>query len=365
MFKKVFNFMITLSKPGLGLAVLGVLVIAGLALHHDVKKDSPTKQTSVATNNKSGISSTPSRTVDVKQVQPTDPKPTTSASVNPTQVSTAPKPTTAVTTQPSAPTPPPVSIPVPTGPRTCPAYPAFPNASCTGVPSGTVLAPSGAITVTVDGTILNGLDITGTVTIKAANVVIKNSKIHGGDYFGIRVVTGNVTVSDTEIYGFTEAAIVFDNWAGYRLNIHDMGSDGLKLGTNTHLEDSYIHDFATLPGAHADGAQMQSGETNIIVRHNWINPLGGENSALFFAPDLGPSAAGPIIIDKNLLGGGNYTLYIVDGNNGQYHESGYSLTDNRFLRNAQYGATRINEPLANFTNTAGNVYDDNNQPVAL
>lgn len=299
-------------------------------------------------------------------------KPTTPAATTPTPTPSPNEPSASKTNQavpavvvPIAHTPVPQAQPTTPAVRSCPSFPAFPNASCTGVPSGTTLTASGAITVTTAGTVLDSFDFSGKVTIKAANVTIKNSKIHGGDYYGVQVVSGSVTITDSEIYGFTAAAIGFDNWSGYRLNIHSMGSDGLKLGSNTLLEDSYIHDFTTQAGAHADGAQMQAGETNITVRHNYIHPQGGENSALFFAPDLGPSASGPVIVDKNLLGGGNYTLYIVDGNNGQYHESGYSVTNNHFLRNAQYGVTDVNEPLINFTNTSGNVYDDNGQAITF
>lgn len=244
----------------------------------------------------------------------------------------------------------------------CPAYPAFPDASCTGVASGSTLIPyQGVLTVNHDNTTLYNLDLTGTINIRANNVSIVNSKIHDSTP-GIGVYQGNVTVRNSEFYNLDETAIGYTNWKGYNLNIHNMLGDGVKLGNNVDLEDSYIHDFTPGTGAHSDGGQMQNGSSNIVVRHNSIDNLSG-NSALFFAPDLGPDGTGPITIDKNLLGGGGFTLAIVDGNNGQYHQSGYTVTDNHFMRDFAYGPLHINEPLANFDLWSGNVWYDTGEVI--
>src|ERR1700754_4603683 len=53
----------------------------------------------------------------------------------------------------------------------------YPDATNTGVPAGTSLTPSSSRTITTNGTVINGLEITGTVTVAADNVTIKNSKI--------------------------------------------------------------------------------------------------------------------------------------------------------------------------------------------
>jgi hypothetical protein len=268
----------------------------------------------------------------------------------------------------TVPVPTPISTPVPTatpvGTRLCPSYPAFPDANCTGVPAGTNLTASGSLNITIANTVIQNLDISGNVRINASNVTIKNCKIHGSDYYGVQVVSGDVTIMDSEIYGFSDAAIGFNDWKGYRLNIHSMLADGAKFGSNVVLEDSYIHDFVTSAGAHSDGGQMQSGEENITIRHNNINITGpSPNAALMMAPSLGPNGSGPVIIDRNLLGSGNYTLYIVDGANGLYHESGYTVTNNHFLRNYSYGPINVNEPAANITQWSGNVFHDNGSVI--
>jgi len=229
-----------------------------------------------------------------------------------------------------------------------------------------VLTAWGGGTITTANTVISGRDITGQVTIAAPGVVIKNSKIHiTNGYYDVYVQSGSVTIQDSELYGNpTGSTIGFDNWTGLRLNIHNFPDDGVKLGSNVLLQDSYIHDFATAAGAHADGGQMQSGVTNLVVRHNTILAKTitgtGANAALFIAPDLGPSTNGPVTITGNLLSGGNYTVYIVDGNNGQYFVQNISLTNNRWVRNSyQYGVVDINVPVTK----SGNVWDDNNAPA--
>src|SRR6266545_397322 len=74
----------------------------------------------------------------------------------------------------------PVSPPPPTGEQSCPAYPAFPDANCTGVPAGTVLGTySGPCTITTPNTIIDAKTINCDVTIAANNVTIKRSKVNG------------------------------------------------------------------------------------------------------------------------------------------------------------------------------------------
>ena len=193
-------------------------------------------------------------------------------------------------------------------------------------------------------------------------MVIKNSRIHGSDSNGIYVRSGSVSVYDSEIYGF-ENGIGFDNWSAYRVNIHGTYGDGVKLGSNVLLQDSWIHDLTPASGAHADGGQMQGGVRNLVVRHNVIDlsTVGSANAALFLAPDLGPSTDGPVTINNNWLDGGNYTLFCVDGNNGQYLVKNISITQNRFGRHSHYGPSRINVPITQ----SGNTWDDTGAALTL
>lgn len=248
-------------------------------------------------------------------------------------------------------------VSVPTSLKTCSDYPSFPDATCTGTHDGSPLITyNGVLNVTHDNTTLYNLDITGTISIRAKNVKIINSKIHGATP-GVQVFSGDVAIYDSEMYNIDNAAILFDNWSGYNLNIHGMLGDGVKIGSDITLQDSYIHDFNPSSGAHSDGGQLQSGVGNVIIRHNTIDIPGG-NSALFLSPDLGPNGYGPVLIDKNLLGGGAYTFVVVNGNYGQYHQSGYTITNNHFLRNFIYGPENINEPAASFILWNNNTWND-------
>jgi hypothetical protein len=232
---------------------------------------------------------------------------------------------------------------------------AWPGPSNTGVPIGTKLTPSRGIRVDKAGTVLQNLDIAGQVEIHAANVTIRNCRIASDSEFGVRVVAGNVTIVDSEITGSSAAAIAFDNWAAYRVNIHGVHADGVKFGSHTVLQDSWIHDFAPAAGSHSDGGQMEGGVSDLTIRHNTINVPGG-NAALFMSPDLGPNGAGPVLIDHNLLGGGGWTVYLTDGH-GSHHQLGYTVTNNHWLHNAQYGPLALNEPATSFLAWSGNLLD--------
>ena len=237
-----------------------------------------------------------------------------------------------------------------------------PGASSTGVPAGTTLMPSGALQITTPNQVIDGLDISGPVTVEAPGVVIKNSHIHGNDVYGVLVGTGSVTITDTEISGF-ENAIAGDSWVATRVNIHNVYGDGVKFGDDVTLQDSWIHDVTPAADAHADGGQLQSGVRNLVIKNNVIDMSSAPsaNSALFIAPDLGPSTSGPVTIDGNWLDGGNYSLFCVDGNNGQYSVKNISITNNKFGRGAAYGPSRINVPVTQ----SGNVWADTGAQLVL
>lgn len=257
--------------------------------------------------------------------------------------------------------------PAPTEPPPVPR-PVFPDESTTGVPAGTVLTPaSGEVRVTTPATVLDALDLAGNVVIAAPDVVITRSKIHGtgSEAFGIMVESGSVTISDSEIFGFANG-IGFDDWSAHRVNIHDMSEDGVKLGSNVTLADSYIHDLTPGPGAHGDGAQMQDGVRDLVVTGNVIDVSSwdgdpGMNAALFLKPDFGPSSLGPVTIAGNYLNGGGYVLYCVTGGDADYVVENIAITDNRFGRSFNYGPAAINAPMTQ----SGNVWDDTGLRLSL
>lgn len=265
-------------------------------------------------------------------------------------------PTSSVAPTSASPTPSPTSAsPTPTPTTTPPPASGWPAADNTGVPAGVSLTASGSMTVTQAGTVIDGKNITGQVLVKAKDVVIKNSRITGTDFWGVLTSNGGtVTIQDSEIIGFSNA-IGFDNWTAIRVEVRGQRQDGVKFGTNSLLQDSWIHDLNPESGAHSDGGQLQSGETNVTIRHNTID-LGttkNANAALFLAPDLGPTTNGPLVVENNKLNGGNYVVYCVDGNNGQYFVRDIRFTGNRFGDKFTYGRSNVNVPITQ----SGNVID--------
>lgn len=293
-----------------------------------------------------GPSADTSSTAEGPLASSTPVTPSSSASASPHQTTpAAPRSTAPSGTAGKPSSAPPPAAPPP--PPPAPAVPAthWPDASTTGVPAGVSLTSSRAITVTQDGAVVEGLDVSGTITVSAKNVVIRNCRIHGdGSGNGISVNRGSVTIEDTEISAF-ENAIIGGSWTARRLDIHSTTGDGVKLGSDVLLEDSWIHDLTPAPGAHADGGQMQDGVRNLVVRGNRIDLSTSVNSALFLSPDFGPSTDGPVTIQGNYLSGGGFTLYVVDGNNGQYVVRNITVTGNVF-GTSKFGSANVNVPVA-------------------
>jgi hypothetical protein len=255
---------------------------------------------------------------------------------------------------------PPTTRPAPPPTTAPPSSGAAPGPDNTGVPAGTTLAPSSGFTVSTAGAVIDSLAISGTITVKAPNVVIRRCQFTGDDEeYAVQVVSGSVRIEDSEIAGgYHTAGVGYDNWTALRLDVHNVPDDGFKLGDNTLLADSWLHDFTPEQNAHADGVQMQSGVVNATIRHNTIDIAG--NAALFLAPDLGPSTDGPLLVENNILGGGNYTLFNVDGNNGQYTVANITIRNNKFLHDARFGSVLQNVPSA----WTDNVYADSSEAIA-
>ncbi len=249
----------------------------------------------------------------------------------------------------------------------------FPDATNTGVPEGTQLTAAATCTITQNDAVLDAQDFACNLRVTGKNVKITRSRIHPEPGDGNYAVStdggdGSVVIEDSEISG-AQNAIGYGNFTCRRCNIHGFSEDGAKLGSNVTIVDSYIHGFDSSPGAHADGAQLQAGENGIRVSHNTIDArdTGGgtaPNAALFISPDLGPTSDGPLVIENNLLAGGNFTVQIVDGNNGQYLLHDITLAGNRFVKDSySFGPLRVQDTQAPATRITGNVWDQDGGPM--
>jgi hypothetical protein len=257
----------------------------------------------------------------------------------------------------------PAPAPAP-APTTAPAS-GKPGPSNTGVPAGTTLTSyTGPHTITEAGTVIDSKDVRGALVIKAKNVVIRNSKIHDDPQAdaGIYVTgSGSATITDSEIYNFP-VGITYSNFTAIRVDLHDITFDGLKMSSDARLQDSWIHDAQPTSDAHWDGVQVQNGVTNTVIQGNNIDASGANtNTALFLTPDLGPTTDGPLTVTGNWLDGGNFTVAILDGNDGEYYIRKISVTNNRFGRDNRYGPANVNVPVT----WSGNVWDDTGKGFSL
>jgi len=225
-----------------------------------------------------------------------------------------------------------------------------------------VLRASGSITISTPGAVVENLDVTGTVTITADNVTLRNFRVNGnGATYGINANAGatGVVIEDGEVYNVSGDCVYGAGYTARRLNVHHAGGDGLKHQGDGVIEYCWVHDLGTSPGAHADGVQIMSG-SNILIRGNYfdmpINKDGTDsNSAVFIRTAFGPIDA--VTVDGNWMNGGNYTVYSV-GYNGVI-PTNTRITNNRFGRDYRYGLYDLEGTVV----VTGNVWDDTGAPA--
>lgn len=239
----------------------------------------------------------------------------------------------------------------------------FPDESTTGVPAGTRLKPSASLTIEQDGAVIDSKEITGTVTVKADNVIIRNSRILNTGSFPVRVDGGkNLLVEDSEIdgRGRGDAAIAFSKYTLRRVHIHNIPEGPRVAGGDVSIEDSLIHEMVQKGDNHTDVVQVTSGK-NIVVRGNALevyNPGSGlmGNAAFMFGEDDGPVT--DCHVTGNYLNGGNYT---VNGGGSKTTGAACIFRDNVLGSDNRYGPTANLGPRVDWD--ASNVWLSNNKTI--
>jgi len=214
----------------------------------------------------------------------------------------------------------------------------FPDASNTGVPAGTTLTPSGSRTVTTNGAVLSGLEITGTVTVAADNVTIENSRIaKGSGGSGSYVVilnngADNFTIRDTEISGPASDTSGLESavWNHYnnpgatatRVYFHRCADCWEGAGT---FRDSYMIVDAAYSGSHDEdiyvcGATVDVEHSTLINRHSQTATVFGDAGC----------GGNRFTVTDSLLAGGGYLLYPQANSDSRIGTM--RVTGNRFAR---------------------------------
>jgi hypothetical protein len=197
-----------------------------------------------------------------------------------------------------------------------------PKASTTGVPSGTHLkVHNGNIVVTKAKTVLDRLDVRGTIVIKAANVRITRSIVRGTSHpaKGSALITNygykGLVIKDVDLRSAKESVFVdgIKGWNFTALRVHVVGNvDSIKVhGNNVSIRNSllentvyYAHDQYQGGGpTHNDNIQVMKGK-NISITGNTIR--GATNFAILGSANIGSTPN--LVIKGNWVDGGHCTV---------------------------------------------------------
>ena len=245
-----------------------------------------------------------------------------------------------------------------TNPLNARSHLGYPDASNTGVPAGTSLKPTEGFTASTNNAVYSGLDISGTVTVSATNVTIKNSRISNVGFFGVENESGSVTLQDVEIdCGHTGTkGIIGGNFTAIRINIHNC-EDGV-FAENYRIRDSYIHDLATSETAHNDGIQSLDA-VNVSIVHNTIDAT--DTSAIWLNNNSGGPLAQNVLVKDNLLAGGGWTLYCPAESSTNVQILGNAFSTKFFPKVGKFGPATDCAGVSQ----SGNVYHETGEPLTL
>jgi hypothetical protein len=259
----------------------------------------------------------------------------------------------------------------------------YPDATNTGVPTGTTLrtvpgqvssgpgwsysAAAGDVLVNVNGTVLSGLYIPYNLTIEASNVTVENVQVVASGNFGISLVhTTNVTIENSTIsgqnattgrigYGIND---VYGDSTGMVIKDDNISYYKTAIQMNTGVvEGNYIHAPGYIAGDHTNGIFVAGGTEPMTIENNTILDSLSQTDDISLDAEAAGTPVANKTIENNLLAGGSYAIYGGDslGN----ATSNIVIEGNRFGQlyyplSGEYG------PVAYFTTAgAGNVWSGN------
>jgi len=242
-----------------------------------------------------------------------------------------------------------------------PSFGGFPDASTTGI-TGVGLTPadltaSSSVTISANDTVLDMLDIAGTVRFatgtNATGCIIKRCRIQtAGATYAISVVNagGPVIIEDCEIIytlptsslsGSTAAISLSGSYAHQILRCDiSVFPHGIDCSGQPYLiQDNYIHDLAHYvdsngQGTHNDCIYMASSNGGQILHNSLLNPLPQTAAIINDVHAAGSGNFNGLTIDNNLMAGGGYTIYPVNDSTNPNNISftNVHITNNVFSR---------------------------------
>jgi hypothetical protein len=285
---------------------------------------------------------------------------------------------------------PPASPAPPANPAPTPVS-GYPNPSNTGVRAG--WSPrhttNGDLTINTPGAVLDGELVTGTLTVAARNVTIRNSWVYGSisnqssagtDYSGM-------LVEDTDVGppsgsgGDTFPAILVAGYTLRRVHVHNM-SEGPRVAAFNNssvpaanqtidIQDSLIQ-VVRGSCSHNDGIQGYGEPPRAIIIHNTIDTRAAGPDCTTGAIFVGNDNADLITIQNNMLMGGGYSLRAGgpakpgdgDGGPGGTYDH---ITGNRIVNNSWgYGPVSVDDckTVHDWSDNTVVTIDSNYQPTS-
>lgn len=213
-----------------------------------------------------------------------------------------------------------------------------PSASTTGNTTSSLTRHDGNITVTKAGTVLQNMDIHGFVTVKAPNVVIRNSIVRGGkassntgvitNYGYDKLLVQNVLVKPDY------PSVWIDGVKGWDFTldrVHVVGGvDNVKIhGDNVTIKNSLLEStnyFSKDPNqgnqpTHNDNVQILRG-SNLVITNNTIR-----NTSNFTVLVGAEQANVTLNLSNNWLDGGHCTVKLQNKNG---HTQRSTVNSNKF-----------------------------------
>jgi pectate lyase len=229
---------------------------------------------------------------------------------------------------------------------------------------------TGNLTVTVAGTVIQDQDRNGCITVKAANVTIRNSRITCPGYLTSNQSGSMMLIEDTilQCQGQTGSGASPGRLFTLR-RVEVFGCENnVWCDRDCVIEDSYIHDpipYNPVTDPHTDSIQIPTGATNILIDHNTV--YGGYLSQSNFGNSAITNGGnvGGVVINNNLLAGGGYTVYCEHDSLGTGSPA-FRITNNRFSRVLVSTVGGFGPSLeCRDEIQSGNVYHETGAPLSL
>jgi hypothetical protein len=225
------------------------------------------------------------------------------------------------------------------GPKEQPIKNSMPAAETTG-PYGMKLIQSPSIRINRPFTMIEGIDVTGTIEVNASYVKIVRTRVTTGSWVAMPpAMVQKASASRTSrLMGEVRPAPCSTGIVGSayvsRANIHST-ENGIFPHSNSVVRNSFIHDLAASGShPHYHGIQLDGGQENIQIDHNSVD-LGDHQwtSSLMINNQFG--LVRNIEITNNLFVGGAYTIF-ADGKFSDQPISDVVLAKNG-LRRGEFG----------------------------